>query len=331
MHSGRTSALGEAPYLRIVAEIRRRIVDGELRTGDRVPSTRQITQEWGVAMATASKVLAALRQEGLVQARPGVGTVVTAELVPAPQAPPPSSVRRPAREGEHGLSRERIVRAAIAIADAEGIAPLSMRRVAAELGVAPMALYRHVPGKDELVTLMADTAIGDTSYPDDPPVGWRARLELVGRLQWEVFKRHPWLAPAMSITRPAPSPNAMRHGEWAISAMDGLPLDPATKLHAHLLLFSYVRGIAFNFELQAQAEQESGITDEEWMDAQESVMRTRMSSGAFPAFSQLMRELDATSGTAGFDSSLDTLFEFGLTRLLDGLGLLIEGRAAAAG
>ncbi|MFD0358781.1 winged helix-turn-helix domain-containing protein, partial [Streptomyces sp. NPDC127110] len=73
----------EAPYARIAAELRRRIESGELRPGDRVPSTRAITQRWGVAMATASKVLAALGQEGLVRAVPGVGTVVADPPAPA--------------------------------------------------------------------------------------------------------------------------------------------------------------------------------------------------------------------------------------------------------
>ncbi|MEH6377160.1 winged helix-turn-helix domain-containing protein, partial [Streptomyces sp. KLMMK] len=61
------------PYLRIAAELRRRIADGELAPGDRVPSTRQIAEDFGVALATATKVLTTLRQEGLVQARPRVG------------------------------------------------------------------------------------------------------------------------------------------------------------------------------------------------------------------------------------------------------------------
>ncbi|HEX8628679.1 MAG TPA: winged helix-turn-helix domain-containing protein, partial [Catenuloplanes sp.] len=72
----------DPPYARIVADIRARIVAGELRPGDRAPSTRQITRQWGVAMATASKALAALRQEGLVHPARGVGTVVSAPPAP---------------------------------------------------------------------------------------------------------------------------------------------------------------------------------------------------------------------------------------------------------
>ena len=76
----------EPPYLQIVADLRKRIASGELQVGARVPSTREITREWGVAMATATKVLAALRQEGLVRSVPGVGTVVEARPeVPSPK------------------------------------------------------------------------------------------------------------------------------------------------------------------------------------------------------------------------------------------------------
>src|SRR3954468_2630132 len=116
------------PYRQIVSEVRRRIEAGELRPGDRVPSARAITRQWGVAIATATKVHAALRDEGLTVARPGVGTVVAG---PAPRR-------------DHDLTEERIVAAAIAIADADGLAELSMRRIATDLGVATMSLYRHV-------------------------------------------------------------------------------------------------------------------------------------------------------------------------------------------
>src|SRR4051812_2488651 len=115
------------PYRRIVHEGRRRIEAGELRPGDRVPSARAITKEWGVAIATATKAHAALREEGLTISRPGVGTVVAG---PAPRR-------------DHELTRDRIVATAIAIADADGLAELSMRRIAGALGVSTMSLYRH--------------------------------------------------------------------------------------------------------------------------------------------------------------------------------------------
>src|SRR5262249_10242423 len=146
------------PYLRIADDIGARIANGRLRPGDRVPSARQITADWGVAIATATRALAALQQQGLVRPVPGVGTIVTA---PEPAAttrragPPAATKERPAGTSIE-LSRRRIVRAAIELADAEGISALSMRTVAARLGAATMSLYRYVPSKDELIFHMID-------------------------------------------------------------------------------------------------------------------------------------------------------------------------------
>ena len=231
----------DPPYLRIVAELRRRIADGELAPGDRVPSTRQITREWGVALATATKALATLRREGLVVARPRVGHVVS-----WPESGPVRRHRTP----DHELSRGRIVRAAIEIADAEGLAALSMRGVASRLGVAVMSPYRYVDGKDDLVLLMTDAAYGEESYPAEPPAGWRARMELGARTLWTLHRRHPWLAQVGSPTRP-PLPNLLVHAEWALSALEGHGLDPATMLNLHVLTYSFIQGIAVNLERDA--------------------------------------------------------------------------------
>src|SRR5262245_58309217 len=134
-------------------EIGDRITSGEVKPDDRVPSTREITRHWGVALATATKAIALLRDLGLVETLPGSGTVVRS----ASALPP----RRAAEPREPDLNRDRIVRAAIAVADNEGIGAVSMRRVATILGAATMSLYRHVPGKEELTLSMVDTVFGD--------------------------------------------------------------------------------------------------------------------------------------------------------------------------
>jgi DNA-binding transcriptional regulator YhcF (GntR family) len=309
----------DPPSVRIVSELRRRIASGQLRAGDRVPSTRQITREWGVAVATATKVLAALRQEGLVRAVPGVGTVVDASS--ATPTPPPRTPRRhearEAREAEPELTRDRVVRAAIGIADAEGLAALSMRRVASELGIATMSLYRYVPGKDELVLLMADAALGEDRLPEPPPAGWRAQLELSARLQWAVYRRHPWLAQVISMTRPQLLLNAVDHTEWALRAVDGLGLDPNAMLHAAVTMLGYVRGTAASLEPEAQAQQDTGITDDQWMESQESAMAQLLASGRFPTFASV-------AACQNLDLDLDSLFEFGLRQLLDGLAMRLQ-------
>ncbi|MEU8993849.1 GntR family transcriptional regulator [Streptomyces caniferus] len=302
------------PYRRIVDTLRRRIEAGELTPGDRVPSTRRITQEWGVAMATATKVLTTLRQEGLVRAVPGVGTVV-AEPQRTTRGGPATRERRPSGT-DSGLSRDSVVRAAIRVADAEGLRALSMRRVAAEFGVSSMALYRHVTGKDELVLLMADAAFRDLELPEPAPDGWRERMEAGARLQWELYRRHPWLAQYLSITRPQPMPRAMALIEWTMARVRGM--DPVTLIHMALTLLGFVLSTAAGFEDDLEAEQETGLDQDQWMATMEPVFEGILTSGSYPMY----------AGVSGIDAdvvSLDSIFEFGLARLLDGMAALVDG------
>jgi AcrR family transcriptional regulator len=304
----------EPPSARIVAELRRRIASGELAAGDRVPSTRQLTRDFGVAMATATKALAVLRRDGLVRALPGIGTVVAANPAPnsvATPQPVPADEHIGAPDHELVLSRERIVLAAVRIADAEGLAALSMRRVAADLGTATMSLYRHVSNKDELLMTMADNVFA--RYPLPPAESdWRAGLESLCRLQWHGYQDHPWLAQYVSMTRPQLVPRAMLHTERAMAILAGLGLDIAGRLHMAVTLANYVRGIAVSLEPEAQARQDTGMTNDEWMETQVPLMTEIVSSGEYPMFV-------AMASADNVELSLDSLFEFGLARLLDGL------------
>lgn len=307
------------PYRKIADAIRRRVATGELAPGDRVPSTRRITQEWGVAMATATKVLTTLRQEGLVRVVPGVGTVV-AEPQRTVRGGGPVRERRPC-ETDSGLSRESVVRAGIKVADAEGLRALSMRRVAAEFGVSSMALYRHVAGKDELVLLMADAAFLDIELPEPAPDGWRARMGAGARLQWELYRRHPWLAQYLSITRPQPMPRAMALIEWTMARVRGM--DPVTLIHMALTLLGFVLSTAAGFEDDLEAEQETGMDQEQWMATIEPTFEGILTSGSYPMY--------AGVSAIGEDVvNQDSLFEFGLARLLDGMETLV-GRPGGGG
>ncbi|MDZ5444477.1 TetR/AcrR family transcriptional regulator C-terminal domain-containing protein [Micromonospora sp. 4G57] len=309
----RTAPGSEPPYRRIAAEIRRRIDLGELRPGDPVPSARRITREHGVAIATATKVLALLRAEGLVLTRPGAGTVV------APGRTETHGTRRAAERAEPELSRERVVRSAIALADAGGLPAVSMRQIAADLDVATMSLYRHVRGRDELILTMADIALADAPLPAVQPAGWRARLELLAWAQWATYRRHRWLPHVISIARPQMMPHGMAHTEWALRATSGLGLDRQLRWHVAITLMAYVRGIATNLEMRAQAEQDTGLTDDQWVDRQEATLRQMIAAGGFSTMAALTAEGDV-------DLDLETVFEFGLRRLLDGCATLIERR-----
>lgn len=292
----------EAPYLVIAAELRRRIAAGELAAGDRLPSTRQIVREWGVAMATATKVLRRLQEEGLAQALPGVGTVVAGRGAPASRA--------------QDLTRQRIVRAAMDVADAEGLAAVSMRRVAADLGATAMSLYRHVADKDELVRLMADAAFGADPPSGPVPRGWRQQLEPAVRRLWRIHRRHPWLAHAVSLTRPEFAPHGMAHTDRLLRAVDGLGLDADAMMQAVLSLVSLVRGAAVSLEAEEQARTETGVTGDEWIQARGAELDQVLATGAFPTLAKVASRPE-------LDLDVDSVFEFGLRRQLDGLAVLV--------
>ncbi len=313
-----------APYQRIVDEIRGRIVAGQLRPGDRVPSARQITQDWGVAIATATKALAALQADGLVRAVVGVGTVVAES--PAPPSAWESPLRtneRPARgtvrAAEAELSQDLIVRTAIAIADTEGLPAMTMRRLGTELGVPVMSLYRHVPSKDDLVFLMADSIFGEAALPDPRPEDWRAQIESVARLQWALARRHPWMPSVMSLTRPMMVPNGMAHTEWTMRVVRELGFDLPTSLRIAVALAGFLLGIGSSLQMEAEAERDTGITSDEWMQAQDEEFARVNADKRFPL-------LEAVGNVPDFDLDLDGLFELGLKLMLDGFHALVAER-----
>jgi DNA-binding transcriptional regulator YhcF (GntR family) len=305
------SGNGRPASARIAAELRRRITSGELAPGARVPSTRAIVQRHGVAMATATKVLAALQHEGLIRTVPGVGSVVAG----SPPAERPARRRSSSPEGALGVPA--IVAAGIAVADAEGLAALSMRRVAAELGAAPMSLYRHVRDKDELVLQMMDTAISQVTLPE-PPADWREGLEIAARALWTTFRRHPWLPSAMSLTRPQLLPGALDYAEWVLGVLTRGGWDPLTTFTTYLTVFVFVRGLAMNLEMEAEAEAVTGLTDDEWIGTQEPALEALVADGRHPVFASVLDGMD-------FDMDLDALFEFGLQRLLAGFAAVQRG------
>ncbi|MGN9844242.1 TetR/AcrR family transcriptional regulator C-terminal domain-containing protein [Nonomuraea sp. H19] len=309
----------EPPYRRIVAEFRARILTGELRPGDRMPSIRQIAQRRGVAVATATKVMAALRDEGLVEAKVGSGTVVSPRAGHKQPTGPAASPRpRQAGVAKQALNRKQVLHAAIAIADIEGLVAVSMRRLAAELDVGPMSLYRHVANKDELVTQMVDEAFGEPELPIPGPEGWRAKLELISRRQWELCRRHLWLPRAVSFTRPFLVPNMMAHTEWTLRALDGLGLPMTTRIREALTLHTLVVTVALSMADEVEAEQETGVTLTGWWLAQRKRADELLNSGRFPLLATVPEETV---------SDLDGLFEYSLARHLDGFAAMLEDQA----
>jgi AcrR family transcriptional regulator len=190
-----------------------------------------------------------------------------------------------------------------------------MRRVAAELGVGTMSLYRHVGSKDDLVTQMADLVFSEATLPVPGPAGWRAKLELVARHQWNLCWKHLWLPQAVSFTRPSLAPHMLVHTEWTLAALDGLGLSPQARLQEAISLHSLVISSALSAAAEVEAEQESGVTLARWLDGQEARLDELFATGDFPL-------LAMAQGQSAPD--LDALFEYGLGRHLDGFAALIE-------
>jgi AcrR family transcriptional regulator len=306
----------DAPrYRRIADALRARIAAGELAAGDLVPSARRIAAEHGVALATATRVLADLRDDGLVRPVPGVGTVV----VDSPdRAPRPTRPAPPPRSDPRELRTDRLVAAGVALADEDGLGALSMRRIAADLGVATMSLYPRVRGKEELLVLMLDAVFAAFPPPTPPPgAGWRTRAELLARTQWAAYRRHPWAPGLMSMSRPQKVPHGMLHTEALLRAFDGHGLDQTTLMHAAVTVAGYVRGCAVNLESEARAEQDTGLTADQWMRATQPAFDAVIAAGGFPMLTAIGEEHEIAM-------DLNSIFEFGLGRLLDGFAVWLE-------
>ncbi|WP_328494861.1 TetR/AcrR family transcriptional regulator [Streptomyces sp. NBC_00414] len=223
---------------------------------------------------------------------------------------------RPSRGPKPGLTLDRIVDAAVRVADAEGLEAVSMRRLSTELGTGTMSLYRYVPGKGELLDLMLDRV---QRTEDDPAVfgdDWRSALEALGRENLALYQRHPWLLKA-NQSRPVLGPSAVEGMEKVISHIKPMGLSDPELVSVVVMIDSYVTGAARTQLYAQEAERKTGLTDAEFWAAQYPVLEKVMASGRYP----VMAALSEDSFGPDFDH-----FEFGLQRILDGLTTLVNRR-----
>jgi AcrR family transcriptional regulator len=230
--------------------------------------------------------------------------------------------REPTRGPKPALTVERIVAAALRIADAEGIGAMSMRRVADELGAGAMTLYRYFPGKGELLDVMLDTVYGE--LPRREVDGdWRAKLDEVARENRELYLRHPWML-QVAVSRPPLGPHVMAKYEWELSAIEGIGLTDLEMDATIALVNGYVHGAVRTAVEARQVIQRSGMTDKEWWLAHVPHLDQIADTKKFP----LSSRVGTTVGNeydAPYDS--DHAFEYGLARLLDGVSALVEKRS----
>lgn len=231
---------------------------------------------------------------------------------------------RASRKGKPDLSVDRIVRAAIEVADAEGLVALSMRRVAERLGVGTMSLYTYVPGKAELIDVMLDTVYAETDKPDEVAGGWRARLELVARENWKLYHRHPWML-QIAVSRPVMGPNLMAKYDHELRALHGIGLTEVEMDSLVSLVLGHVEGAARRAIDAAQAAQRTGMTDEQWWGAHAPLLAKFFDARRYPTAARVGEAAGAAYGAA-YDP--EHAFEFGLQRILDGIEVFVNSRAA---
>ena len=228
---------------------------------------------------------------------------------------------RGARGPKPGLTLERIAQTGIELADREGIDAVSMARLAAELGAGTMSLYRYVASKDELLTLMVDTGLGQARVPPEiRAAGWRAGLEWWVRSVHTAYRRHPWSL-KVPITAPPLGPNNVSWMEAALEALTETPLSEPEKLWTLLLVSGFVRNAA-TLTADVAAAQQAGAQ----LPSYGSILSQLTDPEQFPAVHRVI-----ASGTFDDDEGpdLDPDFDYGLERILDGVDALIRSRAGA--
>ncbi|MEU4803740.1 TetR/AcrR family transcriptional regulator C-terminal domain-containing protein [Actinosynnema sp. NPDC023587] len=220
------------------------------------------------------------------------------------------------------LGVDRIVAVAVALADAEGLGALSMRRVADELGVGTMSLYTYVPGKAELVDVMVDTVQGGTARPEVVPGGWRSRLTQVARENWALHLRHPWLLEVVA-NRAVLGPNVAAKYDYELRAVDGIGLTDVEMDAVLGLVLGHVRACARLAVEAARIEQRTGLTDEQWWRAAAPFLARVFDPERFPTAARVGAAAGEAHGSA---YSGEHAFEFGLERVLDGVEALVVSR-----
>ncbi|MGH8775049.1 MAG: TetR/AcrR family transcriptional regulator [Jiangellaceae bacterium] len=231
---------------------------------------------------------------------------------------------RPSRGPKPSLSLAGIVRVAVAIADAEGMRAVSMRRVADDLGVTTMSLYRYVPGKDDLVELMMESAVGLPPERDGGGPGhWRRDLERWARAQHVLYRRRPWML-QVPIHGPPMGPNNLAWMDSALQALFEPGLSEGDALYGLLLLSVYVRGEAQLGLGLAQAEQRTGVTQLERDMVYGGLIASLRDDPRYPALARLAESGIFEEG----DDEPDADFDFGLQRILDGIETLIRERGS---
>ncbi|MFH8935429.1 TetR/AcrR family transcriptional regulator C-terminal domain-containing protein [Streptomyces griseosporeus] len=201
------------------------------------------------------------------------------------------------------LNRERIVRAAIELADADGLEAVSLRKVATALGVGPMRLYSYIDSKEELLDLMVDAA-----YAEIRPAGdtWREVLRSLAESTRQTVHAHEWLADLLG-GRPQLGPHALARGEAVVAALDGVDVDDVMPVVG--AVDAYVIGAVRREIAGRRAERATGMDERRWQAALGPYLERTFATGRFPALATVVRDAEHLDADATFAMGLDFLLD----------------------
>lgn len=230
------------------------------------------------------------------------------------------------KPGRSGLTVRAIIAAALDLADAEGLAALSIRRVAERLNVGAMSLYTHIASKTELQYLMVDTVYGELYTSVEEPAqqagGWRGALRFIATRNWTLYHRHPWLL-QLVLARPVLGPNSVSKYEAELRPLEQHGLSDVEMDSILTLLLTHAEGTARAQGHLHQTERATGMTDTEWWRAHEPHLTAVFDPEQFPVAARVGT---ATGQLYQAASNPPQVFTFGLELILDGIGLLLTQR-----
>ncbi|WP_424936217.1 MULTISPECIES: TetR/AcrR family transcriptional regulator [Bacteria] len=221
----------------------------------------------------------------------------------------------PQRGPKREMSVERIVDAAVELADAEGIAAVSMAAVAAKLGFTPMSLYRYVSAKDDLLLLMQEEATGLPPEGILEAEGWRARMELFYAEQVRIYLRHPWLL-GLPISGAPITPNSSAWLDAALSALAETPLRSGERLAVALGVLGQARWCGTVQAGYAERSRVSGLSPAEVTAEESALFDLLVTAEEYPVLRRIVDD--------GAFAAEDDPFRFGLDRYFDGVERLID-------
>ncbi len=230
---------------------------------------------------------------------------------------------RPTKGPKRGLSLEQIVDAGVRVANTEGLAGVSMSRVASELGTSAMSLYRYVASKDELLWLMIDGAFGQVDATEPVEGTWRERLERWAAIELAAYRQFPWIL-HIPVTGAPIMPHQTRFMEWGLRALGETKLFEHEKLSVILLVTSFTRSFAL-LSGDIAAAVESGAPMAATMNDYGALIKKLTPAKEYPALHAVVDAGTFEVVNHGLDD-LDYDFHFGIERILDGVAALIKVR-----